>query len=229
LADARRGLSAQRPWQTGRAVRSADLGKRAFDLVVASLCLLTLSPLLVFVAVLVRLTTPGPALFRQIRLGRNRHPFVVYKFRTMYDGCRDDAHRRYVRLLMTEDNPAPNGDQGLHKLVDDARITPLGRVLRCTSVDELPQLFNVIKGEMSLVGPRPALPWEAELFQPPYDQRFTVMSGITGLWQVSGRSRLTFKQALELDVEYARRRSFAFDLLILLKTIPAVLTTRGAA
>jgi lipopolysaccharide/colanic/teichoic acid biosynthesis glycosyltransferase len=230
LADARLRLSGPRPRQTGRADRPADHGKRAFDLVVASLCLLALSPLLAAVAVLVRLTTPGPALFRQTRLGRDRRPIVVYKFRTMYDGCRDDVHRRYVRRLLEEDDPQPNGGvRGLYKLEGDARVTPLGRWLRRLSLDELPQLLNVLKGEMSLVGPRPALPWEAELFRSPYDQRFTVMPGITGLWQVSGRNRLTFKQALELDVQYARRRSFAFDLLILLKTIPAVLTVRGAA
>ena len=153
---------------------------------------------------------------------------MLYKFRTMYDGCADEAHRRYVRSLATEENPAPGGQHGLYKLEGDARITPLGRVLRRLSIDEIPQLFNVIKGDMSLVGPRPALPWEAELFHPPHDQRFIVMAGMTGLWQVSGRNRLTFRQALDLDVEYARHRCFALDLLILLKTIPAVLTARGA-
>jgi lipopolysaccharide/colanic/teichoic acid biosynthesis glycosyltransferase len=153
---------------------------------------------------------------------------MLYKFRTMYHGCGDEVHRRYVRSLIAENNPQVGGRRGLYKLEGDVRITPLGRVLRRLSVDELPQLFNVIKGDMSLVGPRPALPWESELFHSPYDQRFTVMPGMTGLWQVSGRSQLTFRQALELDVEYARRRCFALDLLILLKTIPVVFTTRGA-
>jgi lipopolysaccharide/colanic/teichoic acid biosynthesis glycosyltransferase len=228
LADARLRPAGSSPGQTRRAGRTADLGKRLFDLVAASICVLVLFSLLAAVAVLIRLTTPGPALFRQTRLGRGRHPFMLYKFRTMYDGCGDEVHRRYVHSLATEENPTAGGRCGLYKLDGDARITPLGRVLRRLSIDELPQLFNVIKGDMSLVGPRPALPWEAELFHPPYDQRFIVMAGMTGLWQVSGRNRLTFRQALELDVEYVRRRCFALDLLILLKTIPAVLTARGA-
>jgi lipopolysaccharide/colanic/teichoic acid biosynthesis glycosyltransferase len=229
LANARLKLTG--PWleQARRVDWPSPLGKRIFDLVGALVCLFLLSPLLAAVAVLVRLTTPGPALFRQTRLGRDRRTFMLYKFRTMDDGCGDEVHRRYVRSLLTADDP-PVGAQGgcLYKLEGDARITRLGRVLRRLSLDELPQLFNVVKGDMSLVGPRPALPWEAELFRPPYDQRFIVMPGITGLWQVSGRSRLTFKQALELDVEYAHRHSFTLDLVILLKTIPAVLTTRGA-
>ena len=228
LTDARLRLTGTSRAQTRRAGRSAELGKRVFDLVMASACLLVLFPLIAAVAVLVRLTTPGPALFRQVRLGRDRRPFMLYKFRTMYDGCGDEVHRRYVRSLLTEDEPQVGGPHGLYKLEGDARVTRLGRVLRHLSIDELPQLFNVIRGDMSLVGPRPALPWEAELFHPPYDQRFLVKPGITGLWQVSGRSLLTFRQALDLDVEYARRRCFALDLLILLKTIPVVLSARGA-
>jgi len=228
LTDARLRLTGKSLRRAGRSGRFSDLDKRFFDLVGASVCLLVFSPLLVAVAVLVRLTTPGPALFRQTRLGRDRRPFMLYKFRTMYDGCEDEVHRRYVRSLLREGNPSTAGQRGLYKIEGDARITPLGRVLRRLSVDELPQLFNVIKGDMSLVGPRPALAWEAEMFDPPYDQRFIVMPGMTGLWQVSGRNRLTFKRALELDVEYVHRRCFTLDLLILLKTIPVVLTARGA-
>jgi lipopolysaccharide/colanic/teichoic acid biosynthesis glycosyltransferase len=203
------------------------LSKRLLDLVVASACLLVLLPLLAAVAVAVRMTTPGPALFRQTRIGRGRRPFVVYKIRTMYAGSTDDLHREYVVRLLTEDSPPP-GHRGLYKLEDGARITPLGRVLRRASIDELPQLFNVILGDMSLVGPRPWVPWEAELIGPPYDQRFLVPPGMTGLWQVSGRNRLTLRQLLDLDVEYVRNRSFALDLKILLKTVPVVLSARGA-
>ena len=228
MADARLRLTGKSLRRAGRSGRSSDLGKRFFDLVVASVCLLVFSPLLGAVAVLVRLTTPGPALFRQTRLGQDRRPFMLYKFRTMYDRCEDEVHRRYVRSLLREDSPSTTGQRGLYKIEGDARITPLGRVLRHLSIDELPQLFNVIKGDMSLVGPRPALAWEAELFHPPYDQRFIVMPGITGLWQVSGRNRVTFKRALELDVEYVHRHCLTLDLLILLKTIPVVLTARGA-
>jgi len=203
-------------------------GKRLFDLSVGLLCLVLLSPLLAVVAVMVRLTTPGPALFRQTRIGRGGRPFVLYKFRTMYDGSPNDVHREYVRKLLTDAEPPAGGRQGLYKLEDDARITPVGRLLRRLSIDELPQLFNVIRGEMSLVGPRPVLLWEAELMAPAHSQRFLVLPGLTGLWQVSGRSSLTMRQALDLDVEYVRRQSFLFDLGILLKTVPVVVSTDGA-
>jgi lipopolysaccharide/colanic/teichoic acid biosynthesis glycosyltransferase len=202
--------------------------KRLFDLCVGSLGLLLLSPLLAVVAVIVRVTTPGPALFRQVRLGRDCHPFVVYKFRTMYDGSPSDVHKEYVSRLLTDAEPPAGGRQGLYKLEDDPRVTPLGRLLRRTSIDELPQLFNVVRGDMSIVGPRPALPWEAELMASTHAQRFQVPPGITGLWQVSGRSRLTMRQALDLDVAYVRKQSFLFDLGILLKTVPVVLSTHGA-
>ena len=203
-------------------------GKPLFNAVLASLSLVILCPLLLAVAVLIRLTTPGPALIRQTRVGRDRRPFVLYKFRSMYTGNSDEQHRQYVRKLLTEDQPPAGGRRGLFKLEDDPRVTPVGRLLRKTSIDELPQLLNVIRGDMSLVGPRPVLPWEVEMIGEAHDRRFEVRPGITGLWQVSGRSRLTMRQGLELDVEYASRQSFAFDLMILLKTVPTVLSARGA-
>jgi lipopolysaccharide/colanic/teichoic acid biosynthesis glycosyltransferase len=202
--------------------------KRALDLVLASACLILLSPLLVVVAVMVRLTSPGPALFRQTRLGRGQKPFVLYKFRTMYTGSSDDVHRQYVVQLLTLDQPATGGRRGLYKLEDDARITKVGRLLRRTSIDELPQLLNVIRGEMSLVGPRPALPWESELIGAAHARRFLVSPGLTGLWQVSGRNSLTMKEGLDLDIEYVDRRSFTLDISILARTVPVVLSTTGA-
>jgi lipopolysaccharide/colanic/teichoic acid biosynthesis glycosyltransferase len=204
------------------------LAKRLLDLSVAVPCLILLAPLLLAVAMLVRLTTPGPALFRQTRLGKDRHPFVLYKFRTMYTGSSDDVHRDYVRKLLTQDQPPDGGRNGVFKLDGDQRITPIGRLIRRTSMDELPQLLNVIRGDMSLVGPRPALAWEAEMFDASYFARFAVPPGLTGLWQVSGRNSLTMRQGLELDLEYVRRHSLALDLKILLKTIPVVLSTHGA-
>jgi lipopolysaccharide/colanic/teichoic acid biosynthesis glycosyltransferase len=204
------------------------LNKRLLDLVVACACLILASPLLAVVAVMVRLTTPGPALFRQTRLGRGQRPFVLYKFRTMYTGSSDDVHRRYVVQLLTLDQPLTGGRQGLYKLENDARITKVGRLLRRTSIDELPQLLNVIRGEMSLVGPRPALPWESELIGPAHSPRFLVSPGLTGLWQVSGRNRLTMREGLDLDVEYVNRKNFTLDLAILLRTVPVILSTRGA-
>jgi len=204
------------------------LAKRVLDLILATMCLLVVSPLLVAVAVAIRLNTPGPALFRQTRLGKYRRPFVLCKFRTMYTGCPDDVHREYVTKLLTDDQPPDGGRDGVFKLEDDARITPIGRLLRKTSIDELPQLINVIRGHMSLVGPRPPLPWEAELFDAVFFGRFAVPPGLTGLWQVSGRNSLTMKQGLELDLEYVRRQSLALDMWILAKTVPVVLSTRGA-
>lgn len=204
------------------------LSKRLLDVAIAAAALILLSPLLAIVAVLVRITTPGPALFRQTRVGKDGEPFVLFKFRTMYAGCLDDVHRQYVRKLLQDDEPPHGGRNGVYKLDHDDRITPVGRLIRRTSVDELPQLLNVIRGEMSLVGPRPALPWEAEMLDAFQLARFCVPPGLTGLWQVSGRNTLTMKEGLELDVEYVRRQGFVFDLWILLKTIPVVLSTRGA-
>jgi len=191
-----------------------------------SLALIILAaPLLLLLGLLVRLTSPGPALFRQERLGRERQRFILLKLRTMHTGNDDRIHRDYVTNLLSADPAA--GRSGLFKLDADPRVTRLGAWLRRTSLDELPQLINVLRGDMSLVGPRPVLPWEAELFPQPYQQRFAVKPGITGLWQVSGRSRLAMRQALELDIEYVLRRSFAFDLGILLRTVPALF--RGGA
>jgi lipopolysaccharide/colanic/teichoic acid biosynthesis glycosyltransferase len=202
-------------------------GKRAIDAVVAGSLLILFSPFMFAVALAIRLTSSGPALFRQTRVGFGREPFVILKFRTMHDGADDEPHRAFVSQQLAADaEPVP--DQGIFKLTHDERITPIGRFLRRTSVDELPQLINVLKGEMSLVGPRPVLPWEVALFRPKHMSRFTVRPGMTGLWQVSGRSTLTFKEALDLDAEYARRRNARMDARILLKTIPAVVGRRGA-
>jgi lipopolysaccharide/colanic/teichoic acid biosynthesis glycosyltransferase len=152
----------------------------------------------------------------------------MYKFRTMHvDSC-DEIHREYVRKLLTEDCPPVGGAKGLYKLESDARVTKVGRLLRRSSVDELPQLLNVVKGDMSLVGPRPALPYEAELFSTTHRARFLVAPGVTGLWQICGRSKLPMQQGLDLDVEYVQRRSFWLDVWILIKTVPAVFSAAGA-
>jgi lipopolysaccharide/colanic/teichoic acid biosynthesis glycosyltransferase len=207
---------------------ATQLAKRLLDLAMATACLALLAPLLLLIAALIQLTTPGPALFRQTRLGRDRRPFVLYKFRTMYTGSPDEIHREYVRKLLTQDQPPDGGRCGVFKLDHDERITPLGRLIRRSSIDELPQLLNVIRGHMSLVGPRPALPWEAEMFDAVYFARFNVPPGLTGLWQVSGRNSLTMREGLDLDLEYVRRQSLPLDLWILLRTVPVVLSTHGA-
>lgn len=203
-------------------------GKRVFNVVMATACLMVLLPLLVTVWAVVRMTTPGKALFRQVRVGLLGRPFVLYKFRTMYDGSPDETHRQYVQELLTHEAPRAGGANGVYKLDADPRVTRVGRLLRLTSIDELPQLVNVIRGDMSLVGPRPSLPWEAEMFDDTCRQRFLVPPGITGLWQVSGRNSLTMRQALYLDVEYVQKQCFVLDLVILLKTVPVVFSTTGA-
>jgi lipopolysaccharide/colanic/teichoic acid biosynthesis glycosyltransferase len=197
--------------------------KRLLDVILCAVGLLVLFPVLVGIALAVRLTSRGPALFRQERLGLGARPFTCLKFRTMYVDAPDALHREYVTRLLTEAAPPSGGIGGLFKLEHDPRVTPIGRWLRRTSLDELPQLVNVLRGDMSLVGPRPALAWETELYRPEEHRRFEVLPGITGLWQVSGRSRLSMREALALDVEYVRRRSLTLDLWILARTIPTVL------
>ena len=204
-----------------------EAAKRALDIALASVLIVIAAPLLLLLWCPVRLTSAGPAFFRQERLGRDMKPFTMLKLRSMYAGTDDQTHRAYVTGLLTAEREAPERDGALFKLADDPRVTPLGGWLRRTSLDELPQLINVLRGEMSLVGPRPMLPWEAELLAEPYRPRFTVKPGMTGLWQVRGRSRLSMRTALELDVEYARRRSVALDLIILAQTVPALF--RGGA
>jgi lipopolysaccharide/colanic/teichoic acid biosynthesis glycosyltransferase len=200
------------------------VAKRAIDVLVAATALLLCLPLLLLVWALVRLTSPGPALFRQSRVGEGGRPFEMLKFRTMVVDGDDSAHREYVRRLLTG---SAEPEDGLYKLGADPRVTRVGAVLRKASIDELPQLINVLRGDMSLVGPRPALPWEAALFPDWAAPRFTVRPGLTGLWQVSGRNRLTMLDGLVLDADYVARQSLSLDLAILLRTVPAVL--RGGA
>jgi len=204
-----------------------EAAKRTLDISSSLALIIILAPLLLLLWWLVRFTSAGPALFRQERVGRDIRPFTMLKLRTMYVDNDDLVHRTYVAHLLSADRPAAAGPDGLFKLEQDPRVTRLGVWLRRSSLDELPQLFNVLHGEMSLVGPRPVLPWEARMFEERYRRRFLVKPGITGLWQVSGRSRLTMREALELDVEYAVRQSFKLDLIIILRTVPAIL--RGGA
>jgi lipopolysaccharide/colanic/teichoic acid biosynthesis glycosyltransferase len=198
--------------------------KRALDILVAGTGLLVAAPLLFVVCVLVRVSSPGPVLFRQTRLGYDKRPFDILKFRTMYVDCDDERHREYVRQLLAG---SAQPQKGLYKLAEDGRITPVGAILRRLSIDELPQLVNVVRGHMSLVGPRPALPWETTMFPAWAEPRYWVRPGITGLWQVSGRNRLTMLEGLQRDVEYVARQSLLLDLAILLRTVPTVLAAGG--
>ncbi|MFF5226455.1 sugar transferase [Dactylosporangium sp. NPDC000521] len=189
---------------------------------VALAILAALSPLLLVVALAVKWTSEGPMLFRQERLGLHRSTFKIIKFRTMTNRNSDAQHREFVKKMLTSDDDVDGGEQGVYKLVNDPRITPIGGFLRRTSIDELPQLWNVVRGEMSLVGPRPVLAWEADLFPPEAERRFAARPGMTGLWQVSGRSTLDFKAALELDVVYVEKKSVWYDITILWRTVGVV-------
>ena len=208
----------------------AELSCRLLDIAVSVLLLIVLAPLFAVIAVAVRLDTGGPALFRQSRFGLGLNEFAVHKFRTMHTGISTALHREYVVGLIRADSSArPPAHNGLYKLESDPRVTRVGRVLRRFSLDELPQLWNVLRGDMSLVGPRPALPYEVEQYPAHWYQRFSVRPGITGLWQVSGRNHLTFDQMIDLDLDYAQRRSFWLNLRILAKTPWVMAHGKGAA
>ena len=204
-----------------------EMAKRSIDIGLAVALIIVTAPLLLLLWFLVRSTSAGPALFRQERLGYDRRPFTMLKLRTMQMGRDDRIHRDCVTSQLSASQQTCPGNDGLFKVSADPRVTRLGGWLRHTSLDELPQLINVLRGEMSLVGPRPMLAWEAELLSAPLRRRFAVKPGMTGLWQVSGRSRLPMSRALELDVEYVARRSLLLDLVILARTGPAAF--RGEA
>jgi exopolysaccharide biosynthesis polyprenyl glycosylphosphotransferase len=195
------------------------VAKRVFDVVVSMVGLLVVSPVLLVSAIAIKATSPGPVLFRQQRVGRDGRTFEVLKLRTMVDGAEDQL----VDLLDRNESDGP-----LFKMQDDPRITPLGGVLRKLSIDELPQLWNVVRGDMSLVGPRPALPREVERWSPELYERLRVRPGITGMWQINGRSATGFSEYQRLDLFYVDNWSILIDIGILVRTIPAVLTGRGA-
>jgi lipopolysaccharide/colanic/teichoic acid biosynthesis glycosyltransferase len=206
-----------------------DASCRAFDIALSALLLLMLGPLLLILAVGVRLDSPGPVLFRQRRLGRYQRPFTVNKFRTMHNGVTHERHREFVLGLINGEEPNTDTCGSRYKMTADQRVTRFGKLLRQSSLDELPQLWNVLRGEMSLVGPRPPIPYEVEHYPSPWCARFAVKPGITGLWQVNGRSDVPLEEMVRLDVEYVRRRSLRFNLLLLARTVPAVLSGRGAS
>jgi exopolysaccharide biosynthesis polyprenyl glycosylphosphotransferase len=198
-----------------RISRSSRMLKRGFDVVGATALLFLAAPIMLVIAVLIRHDSAGPVFFRQRRLGIDMREFTLLKFRTMKNGTEEAPHRQYVREIMTADAlPASNN---LYKL-ERPEVTRVGRWLRTTSLDELPQLLNVLRGDMSLVGPRPSIPYEVELFAPHHFERFLVPAGLTGLWQVEARAHSTFREALDLDVAYARGWSLGLDLRLLLRT-----------
>lgn len=202
-------------------LRNKILGnlKRMLDLVLGSVALMLFSPVMAITALLIKLDSPGPVIFRQERVGAFGRPFICYKFRSMTV----DAEARKVELLAFNE-----ADAVVFKMANDPRVTRVGRIIRKYSIDELPQFWNVLKGDMSLVGPRPPVPYEVSQYNFYQLGRLGAVPGITGLQQVSGRSDLEFKRWVELDLQYIAEQSFWKDIEILLKTLPAVLLARGA-
>ncbi len=195
------------------------ISRRVFDLVLGSFILLLVAPVAPFLALMIRLDSRGPVLYRQTRVGLGGRCFTFYKFRSMYSG----SDRKQEELAALNEQAGP-----IFKIREDPRITPVGRFLRRSSLDEIPQILNVLKGDMSIVGPRPALPAEVAKYESWQRRRLEAKPGLTCLWQISGRSHIGFDEWMRLDLEYLRTRSMWTDVVILFKTVPAVMARRGA-
>jgi exopolysaccharide biosynthesis polyprenyl glycosylphosphotransferase len=209
-----------RPSSNKKAKRYYFIAKRSFDIFISTIAIILLSPLFLIVALLIRLDSKGPIFFSQLRVGKRGKEFKMWKFRSMYI----DAEQRQQELM--KNNEMQGGV--LFKIKQDPRVTRVGRILRKFSLDELPQLWNVWRGDMSLVGPRPPIPTEVQEYTCYQRKRLEATPGITCIWQISGRSDIPFPQQVELDLIYIRHQSLKCDLVILLKTVPAVLKARGA-
>ena len=211
--------------------------KRLFDVFLSAVLLLAFAPLMALISLVIILDSPGPVIFRQKRVfggqswgddNPEKHVFEFYKFRSMYQDADQKLHQQYMQdLINGHAKCVEDAGKKMYKLGRDPRISRVGLFLRKASLDELPQLVNILRGEMSFVGPRPAIPYEVRQYKPWHLQRLTVTQGLTGLWQVSGRNELSFDEMVQLDVEYGRKRSLLLDFKILLATIPAVLNGRG--
>ncbi len=206
--------------------------KRSLDVTGAIVAILLFAPVMLIAALAVKMSSSGPVIFRQSRLGQSGIPFDFYKFRSMYRSADDGIHREFVTRLIKGDHrriDQQDASKPLYKIKSDPRVTRVGRIIRKTSIDELPQLFCVLKGDMSLVGPRPPLPYEAKEYEPWHLRRILeIKPGITGLWQVDGRSRVSFDDMVRMDLRYVRNCSLMFDLKILLKTFVVVVRREGA-
>lgn len=241
-------------WNIGPAIRTQTQGadalyfvtKRIVDVAIVALSLVFLLPLIIFIAVLIKWDSPGPAIFRQERVTAKRRvrngvviweevPFTIYKFRTMRVDAKSTIHRQFIEAYiagdearMAELQSAQKEAEAKYKLVEDPRITRVGSFLRKTSLDELPQLWNVLVGDMSLVGPRPPIPYEVDLYLFHHHERLRTVPGITGWWQVKGRSATSFEEMVRMDVEYIRNQSVWLDIKIIILTFTAVLAGKGA-
>jgi lipopolysaccharide/colanic/teichoic acid biosynthesis glycosyltransferase len=240
-------------WTMGPAIRAkqegADatyfLAKRVMDLIIVVLSMVFLLPLLAFIALLIKWDSPGPAIFRQERVTARRvmrngqvyweeRPFTIYKFRTMRADAKSTIHRQFIEAYIAGDSKrmaelqTQQAEEAKFKLVQDPRITRVGSFLRKTSLDELPQLWNVLRGDMSLVGPRPPIPYEVELYLFHHHDRLRTVPGITGWWQVRGRSATSFEEMVRMDVDYITRQSLWLDIKIIFMTLTAVINGKGA-
>jgi lipopolysaccharide/colanic/teichoic acid biosynthesis glycosyltransferase len=201
--------------------------KRAIDVVVSGLVVILGAPVFAVLAIMVKVSSPGPVLFRQTRLGRDGVPFTFYKFRTMQHKNDDSVHRSFCEGFI-QGAPGDLSDSSVFKMVKDPRVTSIGVFLRRSSLDEIPQFYNVLRGEMSLVGPRPPICYEIEHYQDWHKDRLNVTPGLTGLWQVSGRSQVPFDEMVRLDLHYISHWSLSLDLKIMWKTLPVMIRGDGA-
>ncbi|MEN6583440.1 MAG: sugar transferase [Armatimonadota bacterium] len=205
--------------------------KRGLDLIAVSIGLIIGAPLAAAIAILIRLSSPGPVLFRQKRIGKDGKAFTFYKFRSMRVDCDDTKHRQYMKFFIEgkeEELSKYQKGKKLYKMTGDDRVTAIGRFLRRTSLDELPQLLNVFKGDMSVVGPRPHIPYEVDMYKDWHRRRLEGLPGITGWWQVHGRSRVTFDDSVKMDIWYLEHQSLLLDIRIMLRTITKAIVGRGA-
>ncbi|HRN67022.1 MAG TPA: sugar transferase [Promineifilum sp.] len=241
-------------WTMGPAISSEREGadsfyfvaKRIMDLAIVVLSMVFLLPLMAFIAILIKWDSPGPAIFRQERVTARRRvrngqvyweeaPFTIFKFRTMRTDAKSTIHRQFIEAYIAGDDKrmadlqsAQQAEDAKYKLVEDPRVTRVGSFLRKTSLDELPQFLNVLLGNMSLVGPRPPIPYEVELYLYHHHDRLRTVPGITGWWQVKGRSATSFEEMVRMDVDYIRRQSLWLDIKIIIMTVTAVVNGKGA-
>lgn len=218
------------PIQQAFAIRSSYLKtKRVLDILFSLLVMIPICLVVAIVAVCIRFETPGPIFYRQKRLGLNGHEFMMLKFRSMYINNDDSVHRQAIARFMDGQKLNEGKADTSYKKNDDPRITKVGRLIRKTSIDELPQFFNVLRGDMTLVGPRPPLLYEIERYEQRDWLRLTGKPGLTGIWQVYGRSRVSFKEMVEMDIQYLQQQSHLLDLKLICLTVPVMLFGRGGA
>lgn len=211
--------------QVSSGKQSTDIVKRSFDLLLCFVLVPILTPLMIIIGLIILLDSRGPALFKQKRIGKDGQPFTIYKFRTMYYKFDDSSHRVFMKQYVNGQAGQKNGS---FKPPLEKQVTKVGRVLRKTSLDELPQLFNVLRGEMSIVGPRPNVEWEVQEYEPWHRERLWVKPGITGLAQINGRSAISFDTLARYDVEYVRNRSIRLDIEIIMQTVMTIIKKNGA-